>query len=72
MLLGAALSVAHAGLSRAAGATGLGVLVVVAVTAVAFEAVGLATGVPYGSYTYSDRARARRCSACRSSCRWPG
>ena len=29
-------------------------LVLVAVTAVAFEAVGLATGFPYGSYTYSD------------------
>jgi uncharacterized membrane protein len=30
------------------------VLGLVAVTAVAFEAVGLATGVPYGSYRYSD------------------
>jgi putative membrane protein len=30
------------------------VLLLVAVTAVAFEAVGLATGFPYGSYTYAD------------------
>jgi len=51
VLLGAALSVAHAGLSRGAR-TGLGVLVVVAVTAVAFEAVGQATGFPYGRYRY--------------------
>jgi len=51
VLLGAALSVAHAGLSRGAR-TGLGVLVVVAVTAVAFEAVGLATKFPYGRYHY--------------------
>ncbi|HET6392713.1 MAG TPA: carotenoid biosynthesis protein, partial [Blastococcus sp.] len=32
----------------------LGLLVLVGVTAVAFEAVGLATGFPYGRYTYSD------------------
>jgi uncharacterized membrane protein len=53
VVLGAALSVVHAGLSRGAR-TGLGVLVLVAGTAVAFEAVGLATGFPYGRYTYSD------------------
>jgi uncharacterized membrane protein len=51
--LGAALSVAHAGLSRGAR-TGLGVLLLVVVTAVAVEAVGLATGVPYGRYSYGD------------------
>jgi uncharacterized membrane protein len=51
VLLGAALSVAHAGASRGAR-TGLGVLVVVAATAIAFEAVGLATGIPYGRYRY--------------------
>jgi uncharacterized membrane protein len=53
VVLGAALSVAHAGLSRGAR-TGLGVLVLVAATAVAFEAVGLATGLPYGEYSYSN------------------
>ncbi|MGY1638017.1 carotenoid biosynthesis protein [Geodermatophilus sp. SYSU D00742] len=53
VLLGAALSVGHAGLGRGAR-TGVGVLLVTAATAVAFEAVGLATGVPYGQYTYSD------------------
>jgi putative membrane protein len=52
VLLGAALSVAHAWLSRGRR-TGLGVLAVVAVTAVCFEAVGLASGFPYGSYRYS-------------------
>jgi uncharacterized membrane protein len=52
VLLGSALSVAHAWLSRGAR-TGLGVLAVVVVTAVCFEAVGLATGFPYGSYRYS-------------------
>jgi uncharacterized membrane protein len=51
--LGATLSVAHAGLARGVR-TGLGVLLLVVVTAVAFEAVGLATGVPYGRYSYSD------------------
>ena len=51
--LGSTLSVVHAWLSRGLPA-GLGVLLLVAVTAVAFEAVGLATGVPYGSYTYAD------------------
>jgi putative membrane protein len=53
VVLGAGLSVAHAGLSRGAR-VGLGVLLLVAGTAVAFETVGLATGVPYGRYEYSD------------------
>jgi putative membrane protein len=53
VVLGAALSVVHAALSRGLR-TGLGVLTLVAVTAVAFEAVGLATGFPYGSYRYAD------------------
>ena len=53
VLLGAALSVVHAGLSRGAR-TGAVVLLAVAATAVLFEAVGLATGFPYGTYTYSD------------------
>jgi uncharacterized membrane protein len=53
VLLGAVLSVAH----PAAGhgpRTGLGVLALVGTVAVAVEAVGLATGFPYGSYTYGD------------------
>jgi uncharacterized membrane protein len=53
VLLGSALSVAHAGASRGLR-TGAAVAGTVAVVAVAFEAVGLATGYPYGSYTYSD------------------
>ena len=53
VVLGSLLSVVHAGLSRGTR-TGLGVLGVVAVTAVVFEAVGLATGFPYGRYTYAD------------------
>jgi uncharacterized membrane protein len=53
VLLGALLSVVHAGLSRGARA-GAGLLVLVALTAIAFEAVGLATGVPYGSYHYGE------------------
>jgi putative membrane protein len=53
VVLGATLSVVHAALSRGAR-VGAGVLLLVAATAIAFEAVGLATGVPYGSYTYSD------------------
>jgi putative membrane protein len=53
VVLGAVLSVTHAGLARGAR-TGVGVLLVVATTAVAFEAVGLATGVPYGEYAYSS------------------
>ncbi|TYP88344.1 carotenoid biosynthesis protein [Blastococcus xanthinilyticus] len=53
VLLGSALSVVHAGLSRGAR-TGAGVLLLVALVAIAFESVGVATGFPYGSYTYSD------------------
>jgi putative membrane protein len=53
VILGAALSVAHAALSRGAR-TGLGVLLLVTVTAVAFESLGLASGFPYGRYEYSD------------------
>lgn len=53
VLLGAAVSVLHAGVSRG-GRTAAGVLVLVTVTAIAFEAVGVATGVPYGEYSYSD------------------
>jgi uncharacterized membrane protein len=52
VLLGAALSVVHPALSRGLR-TGVGVLGVVAVTAIVFESIGLATGYPYGSYTYS-------------------
>jgi uncharacterized membrane protein len=51
VVLGAGLSVSHAGLSRGATA-GLRLLLLVASTAVAFEAVGLATGFPYGRYHY--------------------
>lgn len=50
--LGAGLSVVHAGL-RHGGRLGAGLLLVVTGTAVAFEAVGLATGFPYGRYEYS-------------------
>jgi uncharacterized membrane protein len=53
VLLGAAVSVAHAGVSRGRR-TGVGVLATVAVTSLVFESVGLATGFPYGSYTYGD------------------
>ncbi|WP_346623042.1 carotenoid biosynthesis protein [Blastococcus montanus] len=53
VLLGSALSVVHASLSRGLR-TGAGVLALVAATAIAFESLGLATGYPYGSYTYSD------------------
>ncbi|MCZ2857086.1 carotenoid biosynthesis protein [Blastococcus sp. VKM Ac-2987] len=53
VLLGSTLSVVHAGLSRGVR-TGLGVLALVALVAIGFESVGLATGYPYGSYTYSD------------------
>jgi putative membrane protein len=53
VLLGGALSVGHAAASRG-GRTAAGLLLLVAVTAVVFEAVGLATGVPYGRYRYSD------------------
>jgi putative membrane protein len=53
VLLGAAVSVSHAGLSRG-WRTGADVLLLVVVTAVAVEAVGLATGFPYGEYRYGD------------------
>ena len=53
VLLGSAVSVSHAWLSRGAR-TGIGVLALVAVVAVLFEACGLATGFPYGEYDYSD------------------
>lgn len=53
VVLGSLLSVVHAGLSRGVRTAAV-VLVLVTATAVAFEAVGLATGFPYGSYTYSD------------------
>jgi putative membrane protein len=53
VLLGSALSVAHAATSRGAR-TGIGLAALVVPVAVAFEAVGLATGFPYGSYRYSD------------------
>jgi uncharacterized membrane protein len=52
VILGAALSVLHAWLAHGRR-TGTGVLVLVAATALAFEALGLATGFPYGRYTYS-------------------
>jgi uncharacterized membrane protein len=52
VVLGAGLSVSHGGLSRGA-AVGLRLLLLVAGTAVAFEAIGLATGFPYGRYEYS-------------------
>jgi putative membrane protein len=51
VLLGAAVSVLHAGLARDAR-TGLAVLVVVIGCAVIIEAIGLATGFPYGRYRY--------------------
>jgi putative membrane protein len=53
VLLGGALTVVHAALSRGVS-VGVGVLVLVGATSIAFESVGLATGFPYGSYTYSD------------------
>jgi uncharacterized membrane protein len=53
VLLGAAVSVTHAAVSRGRR-TGLAVPALVVLTAVAVEAVGLATGFPYGRYTYGD------------------
>jgi putative membrane protein len=53
VLLGAAVAVTHAGISRG-WRTGLGVLLLVAGVAVGVEAVGLATGFPYGEYRYGD------------------
>jgi putative membrane protein len=53
VLLGAVLSVVHAAASRG-GRTAAAVLLLVTVTAIGFEAVGLATGFPYGSYAYGD------------------
>jgi uncharacterized membrane protein len=53
VVLGSLLSVVHAGCSHGVR-TAATLLALVALTAVAFEAVGLATGVPYGSYRYSD------------------
>lgn len=53
VLLGAALSVVHASLSRGLR-TGVGVLLLVGGVAVALESIGLATGFPYGTYSYSD------------------
>jgi putative membrane protein len=53
VLLGAAAAVTHAGISRG-WRTGVGVLLLVAGTAVLVEAIGLATGYPYGEYRYGD------------------
>jgi len=53
VLLGAAVAVTHAGISRG-WRTGVGVLLLVAGTAVLVEAIGLATGFPYGEYRYGD------------------
>jgi uncharacterized membrane protein len=53
VLLGAAVSVVHATASRG-WRTGVGVLLLVVCTAVLVEAVGLATGFPYGEYSYGD------------------
>ncbi|TKJ30478.1 hypothetical protein A6V29_02055 [Blastococcus sp. CCUG 61487] len=53
VLLGGTLSVVHAWLSRGLR-TGFGVLALVLAASIGFEALGLATGFPYGSWTYSD------------------
>jgi putative membrane protein len=53
VLLGSAVSVTSATLTRGRR-TGLGVLALVAGVAVLVEALGLATGFPYGQYSYSD------------------
>jgi uncharacterized membrane protein len=51
--LGSALSVVHSWLSRGRR-TAIGLLVLVVAVAVAVEALGLATGFPYGEYRYSS------------------
>jgi uncharacterized membrane protein len=53
VLLGSAVSVTSAAAAHGPR-TGAAVLATVAATAILFESVGLATGYPYGSYTYSD------------------
>ena len=53
VLLGSAVS-GTAAAARHGGRTGVAVLAVVVVAAIAFEAVGTATGFPYGPYTYTD------------------
>lgn len=52
VVLGAALTLSHAGLSRGT-TTAIRVFFLTAGVSIAFEAVGLATGFPYGSYSYS-------------------
>ena len=52
VVLGAALSVTHAAVSRGAPLA-VGVLLLTTGTSIGFEAVGLATGFPYGRYSYS-------------------
>jgi putative membrane protein len=52
VLLGSGVSVTSAAASRGLR-TGLGVFALVAVVAVLTEALGLATGFPYGEYSYS-------------------
>jgi putative membrane protein len=53
VVLGSALSVVHAGLAHGRRA-GAAVLLLVVTAAMVFEAVGLATGIPYGRYSYGD------------------
>jgi uncharacterized membrane protein len=53
VLLGAAVSVTAAAAAHGAR-TGAAVLGLVAATAIGFESVGLATGFPYGPYSYGD------------------
>jgi putative membrane protein len=53
VLLGAAVSISSATVSRG-WRTGVGVLTAVTGVAVLAEALGLATGFPYGEYSYSD------------------
>ena len=72
VVLGSALSVVHASLSRGLPHRRRPRCCWSAVTAVAFEAIGLATGVPVRQLRRTATPSARRCSACRSSCRWPG